>query len=429
MRFDVSAPPSEIPALLLGLTELAGLAAWRQRERDFEKQIGENPLIAEYLDIQFPIERAMSYAKRYHRQTGRLPSALMAKPDIGLLYGFAGMITRICTRLPSTAKQRLQGRVRGALKDNIGLTPLAFEMRTIAHFMASGFEIELHDLCSGGAYDFLAAKPPGVELEVECKSVSADLGRKIHLLRQYQLGGRLWPLMRAGERPGIVRLVVASVPDRLFPAHDFMEAVAATIGGSLEAGKSVAREGCCSVSYCELPISDSPFDCPSPPNIAIDDVIEYCNSALGYKVGQVMMVFAPRQSATVVAVRSRKKDEFLQGVYRQLREAAGQLSASRPGVICVQFRNVTSVELRDIAGEPAASGTPTALQLMTNKFFDSAARSHVHTVAYVAPGRFVGRRSILGDQMHSEIKEDAVSYYFANKKHPLVDDLQWQAFK
>jgi len=429
MRFDVNATPAEIPAFLQRLTEIVGFAAWRQREQDFIRQIAENPLIESYLDLRFPIERAMIYALRYRKSTGRLPAALMADAEIGLLYSFAGMITRIHSRLPSSAKQRLEGRVRGALKDDAGLMPLAFEVRTIAHLMAAGFDVEPHDLCAGGGFDLLATKAPDVELEIECKSFGADLGRKVHLLRQYQLGRHLWPLMRAGERPGTVRLVVATLPDRLFPAHNFMEAVAASIGRSLEGRIEVAQEGCRSVSYNELPIRGTPFDCPSPPRITVDDVMEYCSSVLGYEVGHAMMVFAPRVSATVVAVRSQKKDDFLLGVYRELREAARQLSASRPGVICVQFRNVTSAELRDIAGEPAASGKPTALQLMTNKFFDSPTRSHVHTVAYLAPGKFVGRQFILGDTRHSEIKEDAVSYYFTNRRHPLVDDPRWQAFR
>jgi hypothetical protein len=427
-RFNVDAAPAELPAFLQRLTEIVGFPAWRQREQAFAKQIAENPLIEGYLDLQFPIERAMIYALRYRKSTGRVPSALTADAQTGLLYSFAGMITRIYSRLSSSAKQRLEGRLRGALKDDAGLMPLAFEMRTAAHLMAAGFDVEPQDLCSGGGFDFLATKTPGVELEIECKSVGADLGRKVHLLRQYQLGKFLYPLMRAGECPGIVRLAVATLPDRLFPARHFMEAVAATIGRSLEGRIAVFQEGCCSVSYKELPIRGTPFDHSPPPLRMADDAMEYCSSVLGYEVGHVMTVFVPRVSATVVAVRSQKKDEFLLGVYRQLREAAKQLSASRAGVICVQFRNITSAELRDIAGEPAASGKPTALQLMTNKFFDSPARSRVHTVAYVAPGQFVGRQFVLGDLRHSEIKEDAVSYYFTNKRHPLADDPRWQAF-
>jgi hypothetical protein len=48
--------------------------------------------------------------------------------------------------------------MKGALDDEVGLSPLAFEMRTVAHFVAAGFDVEFHDLCEGGGFDFLVRK-------------------------------------------------------------------------------------------------------------------------------------------------------------------------------------------------------------------------------------------------------------------------------
>ena len=78
-------------------------------------------------------------------------------------------------------------------------------------------------------------------------------------------------------------------------------------------------------------------------------------------------------------------------VYHHLKEAARQLSGSRPGVICVQFRNMTSAELRDLAEHPAQSGQPTGIQLMTAKFYDDSTHGHVHTILFrSAAGARVG---------------------------------------
>jgi hypothetical protein len=123
----------------------------------------------------------------------------------------------------------------------------------------------------------------------------------------------------------------------------------------------------------------------------------------------------------------------LKAVYRELREAASQLSGSRPGVICVQFRNMTSAELRDLAANPAPSGTPSGIQLMTAKFYDNPARDHVHTIAYVAPGSFVQHRSLTLDTegltRTTRFTEDAASYVFTNKSHPDVNDQRYSVFK
>jgi len=180
--------------------------------------------------------------------------------------------------------------------------------------------------------------------------------------------------------------------------------------------------GACTVSYDELPILGSPFDCESPARITEDDVIDYCNRMIGDEVGHTIMTFSPRQSATVIAVRSMQPNYPLKAVYRSLTEAARQLSGSRPGVICVQFRNMTSAELRDLAANSAPSGEPTGIQLMTAKFYDSPAHDHVHTIAYVAPGIFVRHQSLSLDTQGlmrtTRFSEDASSHIFTNKAIP-----------
>jgi len=277
----------------------------------------------------------------------------------------------------------------GALKDNVGLSPLAFEMRTVAHLMASGFDVEFHDLCEGRGFDFLA-KSGDITFEVECKSVSGDLGHRVHTYRQYQLMPYVLDKIQSSEKSGIVRLLVATVPDRLYGQQEFMKAVAATIGKGLEKSADVSSDAC-TMGYYELPILGSPFDCESPPRIKEDDVVDYCNHVIGDEVGHTIMTFSPRQSATIIAVRSLKPNRPLNGVYRSLTEAARQLSGSRPGMICVQFRNMTSAELRDLAEHPAQSGQPTGIQLMTAKFYDDSTHGHVHTILFrSAAGARVG---------------------------------------
>jgi hypothetical protein len=235
---------------------------------------------------------------------------------MGALYSFAAMLTRVYRRLPPSAQHALERKMVGALKDNVGLAPIVFELRTAAHFMRAGFEVDFHDLCGSGRYDFLVRRAD-IEMEVECKSVSGDLGRKVHLFRQYQLGRELFRLMRSGAKQGTVRLAVATVPDRLFGEHKFMQDVARAVGAALDSAASVAEAAPCTVDYYEFPIESSPFDCPSPPQIGEEDVVAYCSRVMGYSVGPLLMVFAPKHNATIVAIRSSKPDEFLMGVYRK----------------------------------------------------------------------------------------------------------------
>jgi hypothetical protein len=362
----------------------------------------------------------MIYVRNYNRNTGGRVPEINSTPavDLGALYSFAALTARVFSRLPAHGQHVLKSRLAGALKDNVGLSPLGFEMRTVAHLMARGFDVEFHDLCEGGGYDFLA-KDNEIEFEVECKSVSGDLGHRVHTQRQYQLIPYVLDKMQRPKKRGIVRLLVVTVPDRLHGAREFLSAVAVTIGQALEEAADADGETC-TVSYHELPILGSPFDCESPPRITEDDVRNYCNRVVGDEVGHTIMTFSPRQSGTIIAVRSLQPNAPLMGVYHNLREAARQLSGSKPGAICVQFRDMTSAELRELAANPEQSGKPSGLQLMTAKFYDSTARDHVHTIAYVAPRPFVRHQSVTFDTQGAiqttRFSEDAASYVFINKK-------------
>ena len=128
----------------------------------------------------------MIYVGQYHRNTGGRIPEINSTPlfDFGALYSFVALTARVFPRLPEPAQNPLKGRISGALKDNVGLSPLAFEMRTVAHLMARGFDVEFHDLCEGGGYDFLATDGD-IVFEVECKSVSGDVGHRVHTTRQY----------------------------------------------------------------------------------------------------------------------------------------------------------------------------------------------------------------------------------------------------
>jgi hypothetical protein len=367
--------------------------------------------------------------------TGRLPSMLdPSVPALGALYTFAAMITRVFNRLPPTAQDSLRRKLIGALKDNIGLAPIAFEMRTVTHFMAAGFDVEFNDICNRGGFDFLVHnKKSGIE--IECKSVSGDLGHQIHLLRQYQLGPYLVNSMTDFRKNGFVQLIIATLPGQLHGQREFMTAVSDRISEAVKEHKNYNDYGPCSISYNEFPIENSPFDCTSPPQITEHAVADYLKRVGNEEVGHTIMTFSPRRSATVVALRSATPDKFLRALHRNLREAAAsQLSGTRPGMICVQLRNLTDAQLREVAAAPVQTGKPNGLQLMTADFFAGDGRRHVHTLAYTAPGGFSQNRSFQIDPAgafltrNTVISEDAGSYIFTNKKHPQAEAPEYRVF-
>ena len=102
------------------------------------------------------------------------------------------MFVQVHARLTTQGKRRLAGALQSSLEKEHGLGPLTFEIKVAAHLISRGFQIEFHDLEAGGGYDFLAISG-STKIEVECKHVSADIGRQIHRRALYDLGGVLFP--------------------------------------------------------------------------------------------------------------------------------------------------------------------------------------------------------------------------------------------
>jgi hypothetical protein len=206
-----------------------------------------------------------------------------------------------------------------------------------------------------------------------------------------------------------------------------MRAVGSEISEALLNKRNVTGDQCV-IYYHEAPITGSPFDSRTPHLTTEVAVTEYCSKIAKQELEHLIMMISPRRHAIVVAVRSLRPNQFLKFLYRDLKDASSQLSGRRPGFICVQLRNTTSKQLRDVAEAPKRTGNPTGVQLMTSKFLNSASRSYVHAIAYTASGSFIANISHIftergGDLVrNTSISEDTGAYAFYNPNSVRAND-------
>ena len=100
-------------------------AAVDKRVLTLEQSEQKNPfLITSHFRDNFPLEYALSKARKYKKNTGRLPKG----NEFDLLYGFLIPAQRIYAELPQTAKRRFEGALRGALNDANGPRPFATKL-------------------------------------------------------------------------------------------------------------------------------------------------------------------------------------------------------------------------------------------------------------------------------------------------------------
>ena len=191
MYFETTAVPAEIPAQFNRLMGITGWKPWKHRFMWLHEQVRVNPPY--YLTERFGLELAFGQVRQHHKQTGRYPWPPKTAEQ-QRLYSFLAMIVRCHQRLGAKGKTRLKGMIEDGLKSDYGIAQLAFEMKMVAQLMSRGFDVEFNDMESGGGFDFLATNEK-VEIEIECKFVSGDIGRQIHLKRLHQLGTVLLPEM------------------------------------------------------------------------------------------------------------------------------------------------------------------------------------------------------------------------------------------
>lgn len=213
MHFDTAASLSEMTTLFRTFVAITGWQPWKERLASFRQQVKANPLLEEHFAERYSLELEMEHL--HHRvQLGRKIKLPETYRSYALL-SFIAIVARIHDRLSSNGQRRLAGMLRDGLKAEYGLAPLQHKMNVAAHLMSKGFDVEFSDIESGGRFDMLAEKE-GVEIEVECKTHSADIGRKIHRLRLYQFGEQIFSLLQSGlDRRSGGQLARIRLPGRL----------------------------------------------------------------------------------------------------------------------------------------------------------------------------------------------------------------------
>jgi hypothetical protein len=187
MQIDTSLHSRDLPEVMDWLGAKIG-SPLKKRVEDLERRERENPLFRWYCRKAFSWEFALEEARRHRSLQGSFPRD--SRFDVA--YGFAAALQRVYRNLGEKGRNQLAGRLRGALKDQFGLRPLAYEIQVLTHLCRRGFDVKCMDLEGEAKYDFLAVQSDS-RVEIECKTTTSDTGRRVHMSDVSQLGRYLWP--------------------------------------------------------------------------------------------------------------------------------------------------------------------------------------------------------------------------------------------
>ncbi|MDE0418450.1 MAG: hypothetical protein OXI95_16165 [bacterium] len=423
MYFSPEVTENELPGLIRQFTDITGWRPWEKRLRWLEAQVATSTAMPYFWHERFELELAFAAMRKRHKTSGRYPRKNPAIEQQRFL-SFVAMLVRCHSVSTQPAKTRLRGMILDSLKKDYGLGPLAYEMKIAAHLMSKGFDVTFHDLETGGGYDFLAVKDD-LQLQVECKFVSGDIGRQIHLKRLYQFGEYLTPKLQTvldQLRGGV--FVHVKIPGRLHgqeTQHSIIsQEVISAIGGQNNHSTSNHNH----VLASTFSIDSSPFAKLRPQDLRAEHLDEFALSRFGIRKKNMLVLFRPHRHAVIVALQSEKDDKVLTGIHQQLKDAASkQFTGALPAVMCCHLADIDET---DLLGLQHKGDQGIGLDYMTADLIQR--RPQLLAVTYTAPGSIERYRHSSGQFEQRSQRERGPAYTISNPNHPLAGDPRYTIF-
>lgn len=369
MLIRTEATPRDVELAFHWIGGLIG-AELDKRVAAFERQERSNPLLGNHFREHFALEFALAEARKYRRNTGRLPKGSAGYDD---LYGFLVPTHRIHAALPAEVRRAFEGRLFGALNGAHGIRPFAYEISIATHLMQRRWDVTFADYTGVDRFDLLARRGD-IEVELECKSTSGDTGRKVHRQEVHRLADLILPTtQRLADHPGC-HLLRITVPGRLGKSTAELAAIASAVGTAIQQG-SVAIDVC----HVEYQVTDL-TSWPDPRHDA--EFRTFFERQLGVTNANLLLHGRPGISVVAVAIASQQADTVVDAIASQAKEAADQCSGTRPALI--------ALHLIDPVGEPQLEEllrTSNGTHRIAAAVFNGANRLHVDSIMFTVPQR------------------------------------------
>lgn len=317
--------------------ELADADRWRKRAVQLAQDAVSSPFKEKIVMDYHWLELALSEQIIVYQSLGSLIPEQLTMESIRALY-FAQTVVEVHRGLSPHGRNVLEGRIRDALKSDVGFAPLYLEMGVARRLFDAGYRVEFSDTEGIAQFDFRFWKG-NAHGEVECKSLSCDAGRKIHRKDFYRFVEALGELTVARVASGAKEIVLITLNDRL-PAEERRQNALREAAKRLLSEDALAR-----IEGDFFVITREGYD-PRLEQASFTGQKEF------YKVcrelyGDNCHVAGPMTSDGVclVVVRSQREDDHSDPLLEAMKKATKQFSGKRPAFIAIQFDDIEPADL------------------------------------------------------------------------------------
>lgn len=281
---------------------------------------------------------------------------------------FVAFVVEAHSRMSNHGRRVLDGRLRDCLKN--GFQSLYHEMETARQLMDENFEVQFADFEGTAEHDIVFRKG-ALEGEVECKSLSADAGRKVHRKDFYRFVETIYAELEKSVAMKGCRAVVITVDDR-FPSSVREQEPMRRVASQFLANP--AKEKCEDAGFSIEAITGNQR-LHEISALGARDQYAKCREVFGESCHVAGAFHA--EGGCLLVVRSRREDDHSKPTLEAIKEAMKQASGSKPCYVAVQYDDIEPADL-------AVSHVRRRAAVISNYAFHTQESGHVAGVCFSA---------------------------------------------
>lgn len=362
---------AEVPGVYRRLASAIGAEYWQGAVARQEDAIRSNRFLGDYLRSEYDIAYQLDRLRKLVAAFGTLPYEACNDPSVFPSLGFAAQVLKVLEMSSVKQAKAFVKRVRTAFGHSEEMHGLRLELQAATHFARRGHRPVWHRENNEGSFDLLVEDLGPCGLEVECKSISENKGRRIPRRDALEFWGELWKDVSGVAqhlRSGLA--VVLTVPYRL--PEDAVErvALAKEIVARIVAGSGATLGGGAEVRI-------EPFD-PAKIEAVKDKGREEWRKAIDTTTGTAnreAVVYGTAAGGMLVFVmQSAVEDAVLDRVFATLDDsAARQFTRRRGALFWVALQGIDADQLLSVHEQDSGPGEqPTPLRRGVSNFLDRA---------------------------------------------------------
>ncbi len=401
----------EISDVFIRFREVVDERYWLKRLSFIKKSTRDHLFLKNYLIEENAIAIALARCSNLVAQHGHIPVHETENHELYPAISLAAQVLSIMEHSSGVEATKLVQRIRGAFQRPDSMRAIQLEMIAATHFVQRGHQIIWPEMEGIGTFDLLVKDLGTNGLEVECKSISFDKGRKIHrreALEFHQLVKLQLQTFSQNLQTGIA--VVLTVPGRLPTSFQQKMDLAKHVISSVLAAQSMVLEDGSDIRVSEFDMATLGVLETGGGSVISREAREAIDQITATQNRESMIV-GNKNGAVVFVLQSRQDDTMLQYVFDTLSESAKkQVSKSKPAIFLVGFHSIKAEELLGIAKQDNdPKQPPTALRVAASNFLANQDRDHVVGVGFLSG-------SALNSEPHGAVKSGGIAYFFPKKE-------------